>query len=487
MSTSGAALSNSTLTVVVFDEVTGAVIANATVVVDATTGGTGLTSLTDVNGEATFAALTGPVTITAGIAGFALTSLVGVAVDTVSLTLEPLASNVVVSGTLPIPTGAPATDPTGTVILVAPYDFNVAVSASQEARFTHLRKVFAPFKLRTTASNRATASLAFEMSVHAGVAFEVTRILQASEDLSLGLGGLGGFGPTDVLDSSAYEVQISSQPAATTDVNMGTLAAFTTTAAAVVGNANTTCLSEQQTPSTNGTWAPPIPTGSRGAEFTQTRVRGLYTGATTPALSGFWRYPYANLVALFGPSFPGADTLNGFFFVDPNASSVQIFSELVSSSGTGTSTVEARATDVQDLNVTTLPAGLVLPSIPTPTAPTAGATNVGLTPTISWNANSAFATNSGYTEVTLDQVDGTTVRGWRILLAPNLSSVVVPTLPPALATLEFQQFGSASQVRLTITTVQVSPTFDFDAANFTTASMGQRREGQVVLGYATAP
>ena len=41
-----------------------------------------------------------------------------------------------------------------------------------------------------------------------------------------------------------------------------------------------------------------------------------------------------------------------------------------------------------------------------------------------------------------------------------------------------------ANVRLTVTTVQVSPTFDFNAANFTTPANGTRQSGELIVGYS---
>ncbi|MDF1666550.1 MAG: IPT/TIG domain-containing protein, partial [Planctomycetota bacterium] len=99
--TGGGALTNDTLSVTINDEVAGTPLNGATVQVSSA-GGT-VTATTNASGVATFANQTGPVTLTAGLSGFALTSLVDVDATTVNMLLEPLATNRTITGTIALP------------------------------------------------------------------------------------------------------------------------------------------------------------------------------------------------------------------------------------------------------------------------------------------------------------------------------------------------------------------------------------------------
>jgi hypothetical protein len=462
--TGGGALSNSTLTVTVSDEITTAALSGATVQVTSVSGS--VTATTNASGIATFNNVTGPVTITAGISGFALTSIVDVNAATVSLVLEPVASNHTISGTISLPDGVPGFDPAGPAT-TGGIQWQAAVSNSQQPRYSTLRDGQAPFNEPTSGGNSGLSNqvLSFQMRVYDNVAYQLPMML---------LGSFTNTGQTQV-ESVTYEGIVLNQNAATGDVNLGVLN-FSTSSFVNSSNVTIRRLSDGTHATITG-----LPLGSLGNEVISTRVNGIYSGSNAEPLVGLWA---------FLPFSSAGNAADAYFFIDPSAVGLQLLVAATGNNGvTGASRAASATFDVSDLLKTnpTLPQNLVLPPVPALLSPLPGSVGQGLTPAVQINSNGLFNAASGFYEVLLDQVDGASVRGWRILVNPSTSTFNLPTLPAALQSLAFRQglgFDSSNQIQLRVSGVQIGATFDFNNADLQVASKGNRKVGRVVIGYA---
>lgn len=415
---------------------------------------------------ATLNNLTGPVTITAGLSGFALTSLVDVDATTVNMLLEPLASNHTITGTVVLPDGVPTFEPTGAAA-GGGLQWQAAVSNSQEPRYSPFRQGQAPFNEPTSGGNAGLNNQVFnfQLRVYDNVAYQLPVTL---------IGAFTNTAQTQI-ESVVYEANVLSQGAATADVNLGLLN-FNTTS--TVNNSNVTIrrLSMGTQATVTG-----LPTGSLGNEFLSTRVNGVYNGGNVDPLLGSWA---------FSPFNSAGNAADAYFFNDPNSAALQfIVAALGNNGGTGANLAQSASFDVSDLLKTnpTLPQNVALPPVPSVLSPNPGATNLGLTPSFQVNSNGLFNGNSGFYEVLLDQVDGAQIRGWRILVNSSTTSFTLPTVPAALNGLAFRQgagFDSNNQIRVRFAGMQLGAAFNFNSADFQSAVRGARRVGRIVLGYA---
>jgi len=178
-----------------------------------------------------------------------------------------------------------------------------------------------------------------------------------------------------------------------------------------------------------------------------------------------------------------------YYYNDPIASGLQIVTAVLGSNGAaGASAARSASFDVRSLSATNpaLPQNVVLPSVPAISNPIFGSVNQGLTPTFSWSA--VLTGVPGFYELALDQVDGSVVRGWRLILASGTTVVSLPALSATgFASLKFQQganFGSANQIRAMLSAVRTAPGFDFNNASLDAVYASDHQIGRVVFGYA---
>ncbi|MDF1661873.1 MAG: hypothetical protein P1V97_08875, partial [Planctomycetota bacterium] len=307
--------------------------------------------------------------------------------------------------------------------------------------------------------------LNFQLRVYNNVAYRLPMTL---------IGAFTNTGQTQI-ESVVYECNVLNQTAATANVNLGLLN-FNTTAN--VNNSNVTI--RRLSMGTHAT-VTGLPVGSLGNEFLSTRVNGVYTGGNVDPLLGSWA---------FSPFSSAGNAADAYFFNDSNAAALQIIvAALGNNGGNGAGLAQSASFDLRDLQKVNpiLPQNVALPPVPSLISPTPGATGLGLTPTIQVNSNGLFNGASGYYEVFLDQVDGASIRGWRILVNPNTSSFSLPSVPAAISALSFRQgagFDSNNQIRLRIAGLQLGAAFDFNNADLQGAGRGARKVGRVVIGYA---
>jgi hypothetical protein len=406
--------------------------------------------------------LTGPLTLTAGKSGYALLSFVGVNASQVTMALEPLAMNHVVSGSIVLPNGVPTFAPDGTSAANG-LQWSAFVTADHEPRFSPLRGGQAPFSEPNTGGNGGGAgqTLDFKLMVYEGEPFRLVRGLS------------GAFASAPLMEIAAYEVISSSHGAIYNDLDLGALS-FQTAASNNGSNVDWLLLSNNDNGSVTG-----LPAGSLGSEFMTSMVRGTYAdGPATPAM-GMWTFsPFASAGNLF----------DSYHYNDPAVAGLQIVTGVVGNNGSSAAYRASSASyDVQALSQTnpSLPQNVALPVVPTVISPSPGAAGIGLTPAFGWS--DALGGSAGFYELTLDQVDGTSVRGWRLILSPSTTSFTLPSLGAGFGGLAFQQgssFASQNQVRFVLSAVRMAAGFDFNDADFGSAFANDHRVGKVSLGYA---
>ncbi len=459
-STGGTPLSNSTLTVSVVDEISGATLSDVLVQVDSSSGT--MNAQTDAVGVASFSPISGPVTVTGGKSGYALMTMVGVDANSIGLALEPLATNHIVSGSISLPDGVPSFAPDGAAASGG-LQWSAFVTADHEPRFSPLRSGQAPFNEPNTGGNGGLSGqvLNFQLMVYEGQPFKVVR------------GLLGNFSVSPMIEQATYEVTVSNHTGITANSNLGSLS-FQTNSSVNASNVSWLLLSDNENGSISG-----LPSGTFGSEFISTLVRGQYAGAPSTPSMGIWAFqPYSY----------SADKFDSYFYNDADASGLQLVTAVVGQNGLSGSTYASSASfDVRSLSQSnpSLPQNVTMPVIPSVVNPAPGETFAGMTPTFTW-VDTLGGTN-GFYELTLDQLDGSSVRGWRILLSPSTTTVTLPSLGSGYADLKFKQgtgFGASNQIRFVLSAVKLPGNFDFNSADFATIYDGNHTVGRVSLGYA---